>query len=104
MFGTLGQNQQPFRDANDLVMSQVSVDIWASFARSFDPNPDPAFLNARGFTNTTATLSRAGKWEQVMPGNANRTPLRLMDLPLGLSAFQEEEQCALLGIPFDFFE
>ncbi|PPQ97238.1 hypothetical protein CVT26_000764 [Gymnopilus dilepis] len=104
MFGTLGQNEQPFRDANDLVMSQVSVDIWASFARSFDPNPDPAFLNARGFTNTTAALSRAGRWEQVTPGNENRTPLRLLDLPLGLSAFQEEEQCALLGIPFDFFE
>ncbi|KAF8875886.1 Carboxylesterase family-domain-containing protein [Gymnopilus junonius] len=97
MFGTLGQNEQPFRDDGDLIMSQVSVDIWTSFARSFNPTPDPAFLN----TNTTATLSRAGKWEQVTP--ENKTPLRLLDLPLSLSAFQEEEQCALLGIPFDFF-
>ncbi|KAF8964939.1 Alpha/Beta hydrolase protein [Flammula alnicola] len=47
MFGTLGQNQQPFCDDGDLVMTKVSVDIWTSFARSFDPTPSFAFLNAR---------------------------------------------------------
>jgi len=102
MFGTLGQDLKPFRDANDLIMSQFSVDMWASFARTFNPNPNPAYLNARGYSNTTAALKIANEWKQVAPNE--KTPLRLMDTPMSNSAFLEEAQCALLQFPFSLFE
>ncbi|KAJ2933338.1 hypothetical protein H1R20_g3769, partial [Candolleomyces eurysporus] len=61
MFGTLGQRSLPFRDWDDLVMTQVSVDMWTAFARTYDPNPSSAFLNARGYTNTTVALRKGGR-------------------------------------------
>ncbi|KAF8890281.1 Alpha/Beta hydrolase protein [Gymnopilus junonius] len=103
MFGTMGQDLKPFRDWNDLIMSQVSVDIWTSFARTFNPTPAAEYLTARGYTNTTAFLQtkHAGDWQPVTP--TNKQPLRIMDVPFSLSAWQEEEQCDLLGYPFNLY-
>ncbi|KAF8910659.1 Alpha/Beta hydrolase protein [Gymnopilus junonius] len=101
MFGSLGQDSAPFRDPNDLIMSQVAVDMWSSFARTFNPTPSTAFLVARGYTNTTEVLRKAGKWKPLTPENP--TPLRLLDIPLSLSPFLEEEQCSVLAIPFNFY-
>ncbi|KAG5220135.1 alpha/beta-hydrolase [Salix suchowensis] len=39
VFGTLGQFPLPFRDDDDLGFNQFILDSWASFARTFDPNP-----------------------------------------------------------------
>ncbi|PPQ97784.1 hypothetical protein CVT26_012787, partial [Gymnopilus dilepis] len=102
-FGTLGQDLKPFRDANDLILSQVSVDVWTSFARSFDPTPGAAYLAARGYANTSAALDlkRAGGWEPVTPFNGQ--PLRIMDVPFRMEGWLEEKQCELLGYPFNFY-
>ena len=101
MFGSLGQDSAPFRDPNDLIMSQVAVDMWSSFARTFNPTPSPAFLTARGYINTTEALRVAGQWDPVTPESTK--PLRFLNIPLSLSSFLEEEQCALLAIPFSFY-
>ncbi|PPQ86200.1 hypothetical protein CVT25_006905 [Psilocybe cyanescens] len=114
-FGTLGQDLKPFRDpaaGGDLLFSQVTVDAWASFARSGDPNPDAKFLQARGFTGVNW-----GKWAAVGvdgglangKGNAKgngggkETPLRILDVPSSNSGWLEEAQCDLLGYPFNMF-
>jgi carboxylesterase type B len=102
--GTLGQSNAPFRDDNDLLMSQVITDMWASFARTFNPNPDPAFLNARGFSNTTEILKKVGTWEPVTGRNVAAKPLRILDIPMSDSPFQEVDQCSLLGFPLNMFE
>jgi hypothetical protein len=101
MFGSLGQDQIPFRDWNDLVLSQVSVDMWTSFARTFDPNPSPLFLAARGFTNTTAALRQSGSWAEVT--TSAKTPLRVFDAPSWNSPWQDQTQCNLLGYPATLF-
>ncbi|KAJ2915741.1 hypothetical protein MD484_g4690, partial [Candolleomyces efflorescens] len=100
MFGTLGQSSSPFRDWDDLVMTQVSVDMWTAFARTYDPNPSLAFLNARGYTNTTVALKKGGKWGSV---SGSRTPLRRIDSPLWNSGWVEKAQCDLLGYPLDIY-
>lgn len=79
-------------------MSQVGVDMWASFARTFNPNPSAAYLNARGYSNTTAALKIAGEWNQVTPNE--KRPLRLIDTPMSNSVFLDEGQCDLLELPF----
>lgn len=101
MFGTLGQDSQPFRDANDLLLSQYAVDMWGSFARTQNPNPSAYFLAARGYTNTTKMLQQTGGWNKVTP--REKMPLRIIDAPPTNSQWLEEKQCDLLGYPFTFY-
>ncbi|KIJ63492.1 hypothetical protein HYDPIDRAFT_175891 [Hydnomerulius pinastri MD-312] len=100
-FATLGQSALPFRDWNDLVLSQVAADSWSAFARTFNPNPSFAYLAARGYTNTTAALEQYGLWEEVTP--YTETPLRLFDAPLSNSPYLEQAQCDFLGYPLTFY-
>ncbi|KAJ7455127.1 cholinesterase [Mycena latifolia] len=99
-FGTLGQASQPFRDAHDLPFSQVTVDAWAAFARTHDPNPAASFLAARGYATTAAALKEWGPWEDV----TSRVPVRRLAWPSRGSAWLEQEQCEVLGFPLSFYE
>ncbi|EGO26061.1 hypothetical protein SERLADRAFT_435908 [Serpula lacrymans var. lacrymans S7.9] len=102
VFGTLGQSASPFRDWNDLYFSQVTVDSWTAFARSYNPNPSPQYLAARGYANTSDALSKYGLWEEVT--TTNPTPLRILDIPLQQVPFLEQEQCDLLGYTLPYYE
>ncbi|KAJ7613233.1 cholinesterase [Roridomyces roridus] len=101
MFGNLGQASLPFRDEHDLPFSQVTVDVWASFARTFNPNPSPAFLAARGFAGTAAALAQWGLWQDA---RSTEAPVRVLDWPSRGSAWMEGNQCDLLGFPLNFYE
>ncbi|EIN11150.1 alpha/beta-hydrolase [Punctularia strigosozonata HHB-11173 SS5] len=101
VWGNLGQFQLPFRDENDLLFSQLASDTWTSFARTHDPNPSHAFLTARGYTGTLALVKEGGIWEPL--GGQNERALRLLDMPLRMSTFEEVAQCDFLGLPFDTF-
>ncbi|KAF7313860.1 Cholinesterase [Mycena chlorophos] len=100
VFGTLGQASQPFRDDFDLPFSQVITDSWGSFARTFNPNPSSAFLEARGYTNTTKVLEERGQWKDV----TTNEPVRILSWPFSGSAWLEQPQCNVLGFPLDFYE
>ncbi|KAF9234807.1 Alpha/Beta hydrolase protein [Melanogaster broomeanus] len=93
-FGTLGQVALPFRDWNDLVFSQIVVDAWSAFARTYNPNPSRAYLVARGYANTTAALMQGGLWEQVTPHA--ETPLCIFNVPLSNAPYLEQAQCQKL--------
>ncbi|KAJ7433577.1 cholinesterase [Mycena galericulata] len=99
-FGTLGQANLPFRDAHDQAFEQLTVDAWAAFARTYDPNPDAAFLAARGFLNTTVALREWGLWEDVN----SAVPVRVLSVPSRGSGWLEQTQCEVLGYPLDFYE
>ena len=95
MFGTLGQDFKPFRDANDLLLSQVSVDAWSAFAKNYNPNPSLAYLTARGYKSTLEVLQKQGTWDRV----TSQKPLRVFDAPFYNDAWREVAQCNLLGYP-----
>ncbi|KAJ6468228.1 cholinesterase [Mycena sanguinolenta] len=100
-FGNLGQANLPFRDEFDLPFEQVTADAWASFARTYNPNPDVAFLAARGYSTTSAALREWGPWEDV----TSSTPVRILAWPShGSNGWLEQKQCELLGFPIDFYE
>jgi carboxylesterase type B len=101
VWGTLGQFQLPYRDANDLPMSQLAADTWTSFVRDHDPNPSKAYLTARGYTNTLSLVEKAGEW-QPLTKQSDRT-LRIMSMPPQSSTFEEEAQCDFLGLPFNYY-
>ncbi|PPR02327.1 hypothetical protein CVT24_011668 [Panaeolus cyanescens] len=106
MFGTLGQDSQPFRDAGDLLMSQVSVDAWGAFARTFNPNPSSRYLTARGYQSTLEVLEKEGRWNEVVRGGmagAGGNALRILDVPFRNEGWRETSQCDVLGFPASMF-
>ena len=100
VFGTILRMGYPLRDDNDLPFSQFILDSWASFARTYNPNPDRGFLTARGYTNTSMELDVAGEWTPVTKDSLT---MRELQWPSLQSGFRDVEQCALLGWPLDYF-
>ncbi|OCH86808.1 carboxylesterase from carbohydrate esterase [Obba rivulosa] len=102
-FGNLPTATLPYRDADDLPFMQLTLDTWASFARTFNPNPDPAFLKARGLSGTAALIAKQSLWEPVTGANVNAKPLRVLQLPSFMDVFSEGAQCEFMSLPLDFF-
>ncbi|KAI0819941.1 carboxylesterase from carbohydrate esterase [Trametes gibbosa] len=103
VFGSLPQNL-PYRDDLDLPFMQRMVDIWSSFARTFDPNPDPRFLAARGFTGTAQQLARESKWQPVTRANLRSgAPVRELQWESFMTPFGAQTQCEFLGFPLTFY-
>lgn len=100
VFGNVLRMGLHLRDGNDIPFSQFALDSWASFARSWNPNPDPGLLKARGYLNTLNELETAGPW---LPVNKDSLQLRELEWPSKSIPFRDEEQCKLLGWPLDYF-
>ncbi|KAJ6494586.1 cholinesterase, partial [Mycena sanguinolenta] len=100
VFGTLGEESLPFRDELDLPFEQLTVDTWTAFARTYNPNPSQAFLEARGYTGTAAALKESGLWEDVK----GQEPVRILAWPSRGSGWIDTEQCEVVGFPLNFFE
>ncbi|KAI6353729.1 hypothetical protein MCOR25_008900 [Pyricularia grisea] len=102
LFGTMRRGGLPDRDGLDLPFSRVAMDHWAAFGTNRDPNPDPAYLAARGYWDTLETLQRLGPWERA--DGSTSTPIRLLQVQARMDAYSEIEQCEVLGQPLDYFE
>lgn len=101
VFGTILFNGQAFRDENDLPFEQFVVDTWAAFARTYDPNPDPELLQARGYANTSRVVRETGRW---VPATKGDLTLRALKWPPYQAGFRDGEQCEGLGLPLTYFE
>ncbi|KZT04484.1 carboxylesterase from carbohydrate esterase [Laetiporus sulphureus 93-53] len=102
VFGTL-PNTLPYRDDQDLPFMQQMVDVWTSFVRTYDPNPDKAFLSARGYNTTLAMFEQESAWEAVSSQTLTNAPLRTLQWQSFMGAFAEQEQCEFLGYPLDYY-
>ncbi|KAI1745734.1 Alpha/Beta hydrolase protein [Xylaria scruposa] len=100
LFGNLAREGLPMRDEHDLPFQQFVVDSFSSFARTYDPNPDPAYLRARGYVNTLSEIGRIGIWK---PATKHRMIKRVLQWPNTESLFTELEQCWGLGLSLDYY-
>lgn len=101
-FGNLIRQGQPQRDDIDLPFSQLIVDLYASFARNYTPNPSLEYLRARDYDSTLQQIDRPGGcWEPVKRGED--ATLRRLDWPSSQAVFNEVAQCKALGLPLDYF-
>ncbi|KAF2002360.1 alpha/beta-hydrolase [Amniculicola lignicola CBS 123094] len=100
VFGSFLRQGRQQRDGHDVSFSQYIVDSWTAFARSGNPNPAPEFLTARGFSNTSTIIEKAGLWKPV---EAKNPALRVLDTRVRDEGFKEVEQCAVLGLPLDYY-
>ena len=105
VFGNIVFNGLPLRDQYDVPMEQFTVDTWSAFARTFNPNPDLAYLEARGFTNTTMEIRKSGSpWTPV---TTDSLALRLMEYPSMQEPFgiyDGQTECRALGFGIDYYE
>ena len=101
VFGTARRAGRPDRDGLDVPFMQLVVDYWAAFARSGDPNPDRAYLVARGHAHTLAQVEKTGRWAAV---DAEKPTMRLLQWNGAQVPFGEAEVCGALGAPLDVFE
>lgn len=101
VFGTLIRQGRHPRDQDDVPFSQYIVDTWSSFARTKDPNLNAAFLHARGFANSSATMEGSSPWRPVDGKKSSR--LRVLDINVRNEGFREVEQCAVLDFPLDYY-
>ncbi|KAL9941296.1 hypothetical protein D7B24_004661 [Verticillium nonalfalfae] len=101
MFGNYARMGMPERDEFDLPFSQLMVDYWASFVRSGDPNPDHAWLAARGFASTLAEVKRVGVWSEV---DASSPEWMILEWGGHMAPFGKEAECKALGQPLTYWE
>lgn len=108
VFGGLGYTGQPDRDGLDIPVSQMTVDRWAAFARNYDPNPDQAFLDARGFTNTSMEIKMSGSnWDPIDVSDSTNLQLRVFQWPsfqAPFDIFSSTQKCEAFGFGVDYYE
>ncbi|KAJ7087586.1 alpha/beta-hydrolase [Mycena belliarum] len=63
VFGTYHIFDQPVRNVRDIEYTTMIQDMWASFARTGNPNPPATYLAARGYESTLTALRR-WNWPQ----------------------------------------
>lgn len=100
VFGNLARQGLPLRDEHDLPFEQYVLDSFAAFARTYDPNPDLAFLRARGYANTIRQVQRAGPW---VPATRDELTMRTLQWPSFQGPFVEAPQCEALGLGLDYY-
>lgn len=100
VFGTWRRLGLPERDGNDTPFTQAVVDRWSSFGRTYNPNPDPAYLAIRGYANTTSEIATSGPWNHL---TAESQTLRQLQWPSRQDSFSLKERCVALGLPLDYF-
>lgn len=100
VFGTWRRLGLPERDPNDTPFTQSVTDYWTSFARTHNPNPDPAYLKTRGYVNTTAQIAASGRWEAVGAVEPN---MRYLQWPSRQQPLGRDAQCEALGLGVDHF-
>ncbi|KAK6535002.1 hypothetical protein TWF281_006300 [Arthrobotrys megalospora] len=104
-FGTMGYMGMPDRDdGGDVLFMQWMVDLWASFVRTGDPNPDPAFLKARGYFGTIEKIKKEGGWKKAV-GKKGANDVRVLQLEGAvMKGYTEVEQCAAMGFELEYYE
>lgn len=100
LFGNLAREGLPMRDDFDLPFQQFVVDSFSAFARTYGPNPDLAYLRARGYTSTIGEIERSGVWKAA---TKNHMTKRILQWPSIQSPFSELDQCRDLGLPLDYY-
>lgn len=83
---------------------QRMVDTWTSFARTYDPNPDPEYLAVRWYNNTLAAIYEEEPWQAVTAANLDVAPLRTLQWASFMGPFAEQAQCDDLGYPLGYYD
>ncbi|PYI01311.1 carboxylesterase [Aspergillus sclerotiicarbonarius CBS 121057] len=95
VFGTYYLFDLPVRSKEDIYYTNMVQDMWASFARSGNPNIDSDYLRARGYHSTLQLTSR-WNWTQY---NSDSAKVANLQYPQPFySTLPYLEECTVLGL------
>lgn len=103
VFGNIGYMHWADRDGKDILFSQIVTDMWTQFAWRGDPNPDEAYLEARGYTGTLDAVRGAGRWDPVGTPE-KKLGMRVLDANMTDSDFKDVDQCADINLPLNYYD
>ncbi|KAJ9624460.1 hypothetical protein H2203_005195 [Taxawa tesnikishii (nom. ined.)] len=104
VFGNFVPNGLPDRDGLDISFSQLVIDYWSAFARnSGNPNPESGYLAARGYTNSSRTMSTVGAWRPVV-AQASARAIRQLGTTLSDITWVDAAQCNVLNQALTLYE
>ena len=99
VFGNLAFLGLPERDQYDTPFSRQLLDSWTAFARTGDPNPDPAWMRAMGYSLDYG-LGSDGPWLPAAPGTANVRRLGpIGSAMIGPSNSKQSQLCSIMNVP-----
>ncbi|KAJ3038180.1 hypothetical protein HDV00_000925 [Rhizophlyctis rosea] len=90
----------PLRDENDLKTLQVTMNYFANFMRTGNPNPETWYLKARNYTDVLKAVQKSGKWNPVTSTDG---PAAYLDYPPRFGGFVDRVQCAWLNTSVSFY-
>jgi carboxylesterase type B len=99
IMGTLNRIRVP----EDLYSVQLTTSYFASFIRSYNPNPDLKYLDQRGYEKVVEGVKKNGQWMEVDASKKSGDEIRLLDWPSQSAGFVDVEQCSWLGYPLDYY-
>ncbi|KAL4879636.1 Alpha/Beta hydrolase protein [Aspergillus karnatakaensis] len=94
-------NLPTIRDSLDLAAAELISAYFAEFVRSGQPNPDPAYLEARGYKSAHDVAMFYERWEPVSGVSG---PIMLLDFPSNRGSFWDSELCKELGVPLELYK
>lgn len=89
-----------YRDINDLLTVQLTSGYFGSFIRNGQPNPDPTYLQVRGYQSTLDAIDEAGPWPEV---SETTGPIKKFDYPSATSGFVDQAQCDYLNSSVTYY-
>lgn len=101
VFGTMVRQGMRVRDGDDAPFMRYVVDLFAAFVRTGNPNPERAWLKARGYEGTLKEVERSGEWKAARDGELK---MRVLDWPARDEGFRDVEQCQSLGLGLDYYD
>ncbi|QKX58774.1 uncharacterized protein TRUGW13939_05901 [Talaromyces rugulosus] len=97
VFGTYYLFDQPVRVADDIYYTNAVQDIWTAFARTGNPNPDKAYLAARGY-NSTAELF--GRFQLEEYGSKTGQLAKLQWPQPWYDSIPDQDHCRVMSLDF----
>ncbi|KAL1986580.1 hypothetical protein VTN96DRAFT_6158 [Rasamsonia emersonii] len=97
IFGTYYLFDLPLRVAEDIYYTNAVQDMWASFARTGNPNVDDDYLAARGYQSTQEFFSK-WTWTQYAARNDGKGVANLQYPTSFYSTLPDLAHCNVLGL------
>lgn len=103
VFGNIRYLGFAIRDQYDLPFARQMLDSWASFARTGNPNPDPAWMRMIGY-DLDYGLNITSPWIPSIGESLNLRRLGPMgSAMIGVGSADDAQTCKLMGLPVDMY-
>jgi carboxylesterase type B len=100
VFGTYYLFDQPVRVYGDIAYTNAVQDMWTSFAKTGNPNPDPKYLSVREY-GSSMDFFGSFEFEEYSAEKGKEEVMNLQWPTPWKSGLPDREHCRILGMTFE---